>query len=73
MDITARDFKQKLMKLKLIDLTIINRIYGEMQCWMYSTEWQKRGLLHAHVLIWLKEKIVSTQIDSVMSAELSNQ
>jgi len=70
-DLIARVFKQKLMKL--MDLIIKNRIYGEVQCWMYSIEWQKRGLPHAHILIWLKEKIVPTQIDSVISAELPNQ
>jgi len=70
-DLIARVFKQKLMKL--MDLIIKNRIYGEVQCWMYSIEWQKRGLPHAHILIWLKEKIVLTQIDSVISAELPNQ
>ena len=24
---------------------------------MYSFEWQKRGLVHAHILLWLKTKI----------------
>lgn len=40
-DLTARVFKQKLMKL--MDLIIKNRIYGEVECWMYSIEWQKTG------------------------------
>lgn len=31
------------------------------------------GLPHAHILIWRKEKIVPTQIDSVIFAELPNQ
>lgn len=67
-DITARVFKQKVTRL--MDLITKNHIYGETRCWMYSIEWQKRGLPHAHILIWLKEKIVSTQIDSFISAEL---
>lgn len=67
-DITARVFKQKLTRL--MGLITKNHIYGETRCWMYSIEWQKRGLPHAHILIWLKEKIVSTQIDSFISAEL---
>lgn len=67
-DLTARVFKQKL--ISLMDLIIKNHIYGETRCWMYSIEWQKRGLPHAHILIWLNDKIVPTQIDSVISAEL---
>lgn len=37
---------------------------------MYTIEWQKRGLPHAHILIWLKGKIVPIQIDDIISAEL---
>lgn len=39
---------------------------------MYTIEWQKRGLPHAHILIWLTNKIQANQIDSVISAELPN-
>ncbi|KIH67100.1 hypothetical protein ANCDUO_02572, partial [Ancylostoma duodenale] len=35
-------------------------------------EWQKRGLPHAHILVWLKDKIHPTQIDSIISAEIPN-
>lgn len=44
--------------------------HGETKCWMYSVEWQKRGLPHTHILIWLKEKIVPNQIDDIICAEL---
>ena len=37
---------------------------------MYSIEWQKRGLPHAHILIWLFEKIFPNQIDNIITAEL---
>jgi hypothetical protein len=40
---------------------------------MYSIEWPKRGLPHDHILIWLKEKIRPSQIDSIISAELANR
>ncbi|XP_063922978.1 uncharacterized protein LOC135137287 [Zophobas morio] len=33
---------------------------------------RKRGLPHAHILIWLLEKIVPTQIDDIITAELPN-
>ena len=39
---------------------------------MYSVEWQKRGLPHAHILIWLLEKIRPEEIDTIISAEISN-
>ncbi|GFY70042.1 helitron_like_N domain-containing protein [Trichonephila inaurata madagascariensis] len=37
---------------------------------MYSVEWQKRGLPHAHILIWLYNKITSDEIDDVICAEI---
>lgn len=37
---------------------------------MYSIEWQKRGLLHAHILIWLITKFEPNRIDQVISAEI---
>jgi len=37
---------------------------------MYSVEWQKRGLPHAHILTWLTLKIMPTEIDKVISAEI---
>lgn len=40
---------------------------------MYSVEWQKRGLLHAHILIWLVEKIRPNEVDEVISAGISNE
>lgn len=70
-DLTARVFKQKL--LRLMDLLTKKDLYGETCCWMYSIEWQKRGLPHAHILIWLAERILPTQIDDIISAELPDQ
>ncbi|XP_073425243.1 uncharacterized protein [Dendrobates tinctorius] len=67
-DLIARVFKQKLSKMT--NLITKSHIYGETQCWMYSVEWQKRGLPHAHILIWLKQKIQPTEIDNIISAEL---
>ncbi|GFR05227.1 uncharacterized protein LOC104236095 [Trichonephila clavata] len=37
---------------------------------MYSIEWQKRGLPHAHILIWMMEKITPIRIDEIISAEI---
>ncbi|XP_073529640.1 uncharacterized protein [Phyllobates terribilis] len=67
-DLIARGFKHKLSKMT--NLITKSHIYGETQCWMYSVEWQKIGLPHAHIFIWLKQKIQSTEIDNIISAEL---
>ena len=48
-DIIARIFQQKLVKL----MHLFNKaqVFGEVRCFMYTVEWQKRGLPHAHILI----------------------
>ncbi|XP_044597579.1 uncharacterized protein LOC123274154 [Cotesia glomerata] len=48
-DITSRVFHLKLKKL--IDLLTKGQLFGPVKCYMYSVEWQKRGLPHAHCLI----------------------
>ncbi|CAF1544942.1 unnamed protein product [Adineta ricciae] len=67
-DLLARLFKLKLTML--MNIITKTHVFGPTRCWMYSIEWQKRGLPDAHILIWLKEKIKPDQIDSVISAEL---
>lgn len=69
-DLVARVFRQKLQKM--MALITKHSIFGPTLCHMYTIEWQKRGLPHAHILIWLKDKIRPNQIDSVISAELPN-
>ena len=64
-DITARVFRQKLKSL--MDFIVKHYVFGETRCWMYSVEWQKRGLPHAHILIWLVEKIRPNEVDAVIS------
>ncbi|XP_062541344.1 uncharacterized protein LOC134209376 [Armigeres subalbatus] len=67
-DITARVFKQKLKSL--MDYIVKHRVFGAIRCYMYSVEWQKRGLPHAHILIWMIDKIRPDEIDQVISAEI---
>ena len=67
-DIVARVFKLKLKKM--LDLINQGQIFGPAKCYLYTIEWQKRGLPHAHCLIWLENKIRPTDIDSIISAEL---
>ncbi|CAG9834798.1 unnamed protein product [Diabrotica balteata] len=69
-DITARVFRQKLKSL----ISYITKLYvfGPTRCWLYSVEWQKRGLPHVHILVWLIDKIRPEEIDSIISAEIPN-
>ena len=69
-DITARVFRQYV--LKLVDLMKNANIFGKQICYMYTIEWQKRGLPHAHLLSWLQESIKPTQVDSIISADIPN-
>ncbi|XP_045511060.1 uncharacterized protein LOC123705982 [Colias croceus] len=70
-DIIARVFH---LKLKLmIDLITKQKVFGPSMCFMYSVEWQKRGLPHAHILLWLEEKLRPDTIDSVISAEFPDK
>ena len=64
LDITARVFRQKLKSL--INNIVKLEVLASVRCWMYSVEWQKRGLPHAHILIWLHYKITSNEIDDVI-------
>lgn len=70
-DITARVFKQKLKSL--MDLIVKSNFFGSVRCWMYSIEWQKRGLPHADILIWCVDKIQPNEIDNIISAEIPDQ
>ncbi|GBO99143.1 hypothetical protein EVAR_461_1 [Eumeta japonica] len=69
-DLTARVFKIKVQKL--VALLTKGKIFGDVKCFMYSIEWQKRGLPHVHLLLWLMEKLRPNQIDEVISAEIPN-
>ncbi|XP_044592333.1 uncharacterized protein LOC123270358 [Cotesia glomerata] len=67
-DITARVFKQKLKSL--MNFITKYHVFGDVRCWMYSVEWQKRGLPHAHILLWMSEKIRPDEVDAIICAEI---
>ncbi|GBM82537.1 hypothetical protein AVEN_29325-1 [Araneus ventricosus] len=46
------------------------KIYGDMLSFMFSIEWQKRCLLHGHILLWLKDKLRLNQIHNIISVEI---
>ncbi|XP_044316600.1 uncharacterized protein LOC123037888 [Drosophila rhopaloa] len=70
-DITARVFKQKITVL--MNYIVKQKVFGAVSGWMYSVEWQKRGLPHAHILLWMFDKIRPDQIDSIISAEIPDK
>ena len=48
-DIVARVFRQKIKKL--MDF-LKKGGFGKLRAYLYSIEYQKRGLPHAHILTW---------------------
>lgn len=70
-DICARIFNIK--KDYLIDLIVKQKFFGEIAAFVYVIEFQKRGLLHVHMLIILKQnfKITTPEIvDKYISVEI---
>jgi len=68
-DLLARVFRLKLKKL----MDFLKRgVFGEMLAWLYSIEFQKRGLPHVHILVWLvlRDRVHPNMIDKVISAEI---
>lgn len=70
-DIIARVFHLKMKKM--IKLLTKGNIFGKVKCHMLSVEWQKRGLPHCHMLLWLEIKIQPDEIDSIIVAELPDK
>ena len=71
-DLIARVFRLKLKKLMEF---LKKGVFGEPQAWLYSIEFQKRGLPHAYILLWLKPacRIEPDGIDKVIVAEIPCQ
>ena len=71
-DIVARVFRLKVQKL--LEMLKSEMIFGKPQAWLYSIEWQKRGLPHCHLLLWLiaEHRITPDKIDNVICAEIPN-
>ena len=67
-DVIARVFQQNVTGLW--NMLKEGNIFGAPVAIMYTIEWQKRGLPHCHLLLWLEKKIHSSDIDSIISAEL---
>ena len=71
-DLTTRVFKGKLQSL-IHDLTKTN-ILGKCIAFTYVVEFQKRGLPHTHLLLWVEQnhkRRNSNDVDSIVCAEIS--
>ncbi len=72
-DIVARVFRLKLQAM--LKDCIENQIFGKVIAWVYSIEFQKRGLPHSHILLTLdnSDKFTTIEkIDQYISAEIPN-
>ncbi|OIT22265.1 putative diphthine methyl ester synthase [Nicotiana attenuata] len=73
-DILARVFKIKLDHL-IKDLRD-NQIFGKVKAVIYTVEFQKRGLPHAHILLFLHERDkypTAADIDRIIFAEIPDE
>jgi hypothetical protein len=68
-DIVARVFYLKLKAM--MDIIVKKKLFGEVLAYVFRIEWQARGMPHAHILIILKNKILSPRhVDEVVWAEI---
>ncbi|XP_076062385.1 uncharacterized protein LOC143037725 [Oratosquilla oratoria] len=70
-DLVSRIFKLKVDSI-MDDLTNKN-IFGRVKAFLYSIEWQKRGLPHVHILLWMEERVNAELVGSVISAEIPDK
>jgi len=69
LDIVVRIFELKL-KTMMEEITKKN-VMGETNVFYYTIKFKKGGLFHAHILLWLKEKVNDCDfIDKVVCAKI---
>ncbi|XP_076068345.1 uncharacterized protein LOC143040798 [Oratosquilla oratoria] len=70
-DLVSRIFKLKVDNL-MYDLTQ-KHIFGRVKANLYSIEWQKRGLPHVHILLWMEERVTADAVEKLISAEIPDK
>ncbi|KAL6515257.1 hypothetical protein OROHE_018889 [Orobanche hederae] len=73
-DIICRVFKMKLDML--INDIKKKQIFGETKAVIYTIEFQKRGLPHAHILLFMAQKeknLTAEKIDQIICAEIPDE
>ena len=72
-DVTNRHFKQKLDKLH--DDIWKENCFGRATAMCYTIEWQKRGLPHCHMMVWVRPEDkpkTAADYDGITVAEIPN-
>ncbi|XP_071739292.1 uncharacterized protein [Rutidosis leptorrhynchoides] len=69
-DIVVRIYQQKLKQL--LAFLKEDRAFGDVKAVLYTIEFQKRGLPHCHLLLWINSftSITALDVDTYISAEL---
>ncbi|XP_039138709.1 uncharacterized protein LOC120276027 [Dioscorea cayenensis subsp. rotundata] len=73
-DIVSRVFRIKVRHL--MDDLIKRHHFGPVKAVVYTVEFQKRGLPHVHILLWLEKEsgiMTTSEIDNIVSAELPDK
>ncbi|XP_055961830.1 uncharacterized protein LOC126681473 [Mercurialis annua] len=73
-DIVSRVFKIKVNKLT--DSIKKGTYFGPISAFLYTIEFQKRGLPHVHCLVWLdrlQKPLTTNEIDNIICAEFPNK
>ncbi|XP_076030510.1 uncharacterized protein LOC143018816 [Oratosquilla oratoria] len=70
-DLMSRIFKLKLDSL--MDDLIHKKAFGAVKAYLYSVEWQKRGLPHAHILLWMAVRVTADTVEQVIRAEIPDK
>ncbi|XP_076047316.1 uncharacterized protein LOC143028839 [Oratosquilla oratoria] len=70
-DLVSRIFKMKVDSM--MDDSTKKNIFGRVKTYLYSVEWQKRGLPHVHILLWMEQRVNAELVDSVISAEIPDK
>ncbi|KAI9107797.1 hypothetical protein K1719_021133 [Acacia pycnantha] len=72
--ILSRIFHIKLRKFMRILKD--ENIFGSIKADVYTIEFQKRGLPHVHIILWMSDSVkikTATQVDSLISAEIPDK
>ena len=75
-DIIERVFKLKHEEMKRDDILGGNEVFGKVVAYTESIEFQKRGLPHCHMLIWVRpvdKPVTAKVVDSTVSAEIPDK
>ncbi|XP_076031047.1 uncharacterized protein LOC143019248 [Oratosquilla oratoria] len=70
------DFVSRIFKLKvdsLMDDLTIKNVFGRVKAYLLSVEWQKRGLPHVHILLWMERHVTVDFVSRVISAEIPDK